>query len=84
MHTDPSKQHLRKMLDAGISKMMNQYNEHCFSKTSIFSIGTSCLHTNKTYINTDAGPVSPPPLTSFQVDRKPLAIEACGIRETHY
>ncbi|KAF8580816.1 hypothetical protein K439DRAFT_1355822 [Ramaria rubella] len=38
MQADPTKQHLRHMLDAGINKMTSQFNERRLSKTAIFSI----------------------------------------------
>ena len=39
MRADPQKQHLRHMLDAGINKLITQYNDQRFSKTTVFSVG---------------------------------------------
>ncbi|KAF8589684.1 hypothetical protein K439DRAFT_1612489 [Ramaria rubella] len=38
LHADPSKVHLKKMLDTGIEKMTAQYNEHRFAKLTIIAI----------------------------------------------
>ena len=39
MRANSAKQHLWKIIDAGLSKMTLQYNDCRFSKTAIISIG---------------------------------------------
>jgi len=43
MLADPSKHHLKSMLEAGIAKLTSQYNDHRFTKTAILAIGAVFL-----------------------------------------